>query len=78
MEAALDTVVDSCHVDLTLLIQYEERAVSQQFSGRETSGMSDPEQGRKKAGRTLYDKIAHSECEVSSVLVFLFSLNLLK
>ena len=75
MEAALDTVVDSRHVDLTLFIQDEEGVISQQFSGGETSGMSDPEQGRKKASRTLYDKIAHSECEVSSVLVFLFSLN---
>ena len=75
MEAALDTMVDSRHVDLTLLVQDEKGVVSQQFSGGETKVVSDPEQAKKKAGRTLFHKIAHSECEVSSVLVILIFIN---
>ena len=71
MEAALDTMVDSRHVDLTLLVQDEKGVVSEQFGGGKTKAVSDPEQARKKADMSLFHKIAHSECEVSSKLVFL-------
>ena len=70
MEAALDTMVDGRRVDLTLLVQDEKGVVSQKFSGGETNVVSDPEQAKKKAGRTLFHKIARSKCEVSSDLVF--------
>ena len=66
MQTALDTTVDGRRVDLTLLIQDECGAIPGQFSGGGGSDgpPPDPEAARKKAGITLYDKIARSECEV--------------
>ena len=67
MQTALDTTVDGRRVDLTLLIQDERGAIPEQFSGGgggSDGPPPDPEAARKKAGITLYDKIARSECEV--------------
>ena len=67
MQTALDTTVDGRRVDLTLLIQDEHGAIPEQFSssgGGGEGGVPDPEAARKKAGMTLYGKIARSECEV--------------
>ena len=65
MKTALDTTVDGRRVDLTLLIQDEHGTVSDQFTSGGSSGdQPDPEAARKKAERTLYHKIARSECEV--------------
>ena len=74
MKAALDTTVDGRRVDLSLLIQDEQGTVSEQFSSAGSSGNEpDPEAAKKKAGETLYHKIARSECEVWNVYALLCS-----
>ena len=65
MGTVLDTMVDSHHLDMTLLIQDEGGVVSQQFSGGGTIAKPDPEKAKKSAGRNLYQKIALCDCEVS-------------
>ena len=65
MKEALDTAVDGRHVDFSLLIQDEHGTVSEQFSSAGSGGNApDPEAAKKKAGETLYHKIACSKCEV--------------
>ena len=56
--------MQSRHVDLTVLIQDAHGQISEQFSGGEEK-KPDLEQGRKKSAKTLYRKIANSDCEVS-------------
>ena len=49
MKTALDTTVDVCHVDLSLLIQDEQGTVSEQFSSAGSNGNeSDPEAAKKR------------------------------
>lgn len=64
VNTALDTAVESRHVDLTLLIQDENGHTSEQFSIGQKE-YPDLELGKKRTGKTLYRKIANSDCEVS-------------
>ena len=57
------------YVDLTVLTQDQHGRTSLQFSSGEEQKQPDLEEGKKKSGKSLYRKIAQSDCEVSTILL---------
>lgn len=67
--------MDSRFVDLTILVQDQNGQVSEQFSSEKTKVAPDLEEGKKKRGKTLYQKIARSDFEVRKrFILYLLSL----
>lgn len=60
----MNTTMDSRFVDLTILIQDQNGQISEQFGSEGREMPPDLEEGKKKRGKTLYQKIARSDFEV--------------
>lgn len=72
IQTALDATVKGRHVDLTLMIQDQHGIIPDQFSSGPKQTEIDPENGKKKDGKTLYRKIARSQCEVCCIILLQF------
>ena len=69
LQTALDKTVEGRYVDLTVLIQDENGQISEQLSSGEEQKQPGLEEGTKKSGKSLYRKIAQSDCEVRNILL---------